>query len=209
MRARCNVLYFRPETFEPNLIGVPEMAAVRELIGRSRRGILFYGGSRRAIEEKIWEVFSREGLGRIAGLLELLDLMACQTEYRLLASIGFTNSSNSEDFERFGKIQLFLMRNYASRISLTEVASLIGMTPQGFCNYFKRRTGMSFVGYLNGLRIGVARKMLLQGRQKISVICAETGFNNMSNFIEQFRKYTHMSPLEYQYRYGVKSRKVR
>lgn len=208
LRARCNVLFFRREVFEQNMIYLPEMTDIRELIERSQRGILFYGDSRKTIEAKIREVHPRKGVSRITGLLELLELMAGQKQYRLLASIGFADSINSEDFDRFNKVYAYLVRNYTSPVSLTDAASLIGMTPQGFCNYFKKRTGTSFTRYLNGMRIGAARKMLLHGKFKISVICSEVGFNNMSNFIEQFKKYTHMSPVEYQYRYGVKNRKA-
>ena len=41
---------------------------------------------------------------------------------------------------------------------------------------------------------------------KISTLSMEVGFNNLSNFIEQFKKSTNMLPSEYQEKYGVKKK---
>lgn len=43
---------------------------------------------------------------------------------------------------------------------------------------------------------------------KISTLSMESGFNNLSNFIEQFKRSTQMSPSEYQKKFGVKNRTV-
>ena len=56
----------------------------------------------------------------------------------------------------------------------------------------------TFVQYLNDIRIGHAKKLLIEGRMKISTLSMEAGFNNLSNFIEQFKRSTQMSPSEYQ-----------
>lgn len=44
LRATCHCVYFRKELFEGILIRLPEMANIRELIERSRRGIKFIQG---------------------------------------------------------------------------------------------------------------------------------------------------------------------
>ena len=62
--------------------------------------------------------------------------------------------------------------------------------------------------YLNDMRIGHAKKFLIEGKMKISTISMEVGFNNLSNFIEQFKRSTGMLPSEYQNRYGVKKQKA-
>ena len=77
-----------------------------------------------------------------------------------------------------------------------------------FCRYFKERTKKTFVQYLNDMRIGHAKKFLIEGKMKISTLSMEVGFNNLSNFIEQFKKSTNMLPSEYQEKYGVKKKKA-
>lgn len=101
-----------------------------------------------------------------------------------------------------------MMKNFTKPIKLEEVASLVGLTPNAFCRYFRGCTKKTFVQYLNDIRIGHAKKLLIEGRMKISTLSMEAGFNNLSNFIEQFKRSTQMSPSEYQKKFGVKNRKV-
>lgn len=208
LRAICHCVYFRIELFSGVMIRLPEMARIRELIERSRRGIKFVGESREKIASYIRQTFNREGVERVTNLLTLLDMMATTEEYELLASVGFTQSVNSSDFERFNKIYQFLVRNFNKPIKLEEVAAIAGLTPTAFCRYFKERTKKTFVQYLNDMRIGHAKKFLIEGRMKISTISLEVGFNNLSNFIDQFKRATNMLPSEYQDKYGVKKRNV-
>ena len=88
------------------------------------------------------------------------------------------------------------------------MAAVAGLTPTAFCLYFKERTKKTFVQYLNDMRIGHAKKFLIEGKMKISTLSMEVGFNNLSNFIEQFKKSTNMLPSEYQEKYGVKKKKA-
>ena len=95
-------------------------------------------------------------------------MMAEADEYEILASVGFTQSVNSSDFERFNKVYRFLVKNFNKPIKLEEVAAVAGLTPTAFCRYFKERTKKTFVQYLNDMRIGHAKKFLIEGKMKIS-----------------------------------------
>lgn len=205
-RARCDVLFFRKEVFDSPIMYLPEMNPIRVLIDRANRGIRFDGESRMRIERKLRKVRTSEGISKLTGLVELLSLMAREEHYTLLASVGFTNSINSKDFDRFNKIYEYLVRHYTEHITLEEISSLVGMTPPAFCKYFKDRTKTTFIKYLNGMRLGYAKKMLIDGKHKISTIAYEAGFNNISHFIEQFKTKTGMLPREYQEKFGVRNR---
>jgi AraC-like DNA-binding protein len=71
------------------------------------------------------------------------------------------------------------------------------MTSTSFCRYFKKHTKRSFHTVLNEIRVGHACKLLLEDRMNISGICYESGFNNVSNFNEQFKKIKGVSPSQY------------
>lgn len=208
LKASCLCLFFLKDLFEGNLIRLPEMNNIRQLIERSRRGIKFTGKSRDEIGDFIKQSVHLTGAARITSFITLLEMMATTDEYELLASVGFTESVNSTDFERFDKVYQYMMKNFMNPIKLEEVASLVGLTPNAFCRYFRGRTKKTFVQYLNDVRIGHAKKLLIEGRMKISTLSMEVGFNNLSNFIEQFKRSTQMSPSDYQKKFGVKNRKV-
>lgn len=208
LRATCICLFFKREIFDPNFIRLPEMNNIRDLIERARRGLKFTGNSKLEITRFIRSSVSDVGVRKVTNLLTLLELMATSTEYELLASVGFTNSVNSEDFERFNKVYKFLVKNFATSIRLEEVSTLVGLTPTAFCRYFKERTKKNFVEYLNEMRIGYSKKLLLENKMKISTISGEVGFPNLSNFISQFKKVTGMSPSQFQKQFGVKAKQA-
>lgn len=208
LRATCICLFFKREIFDPNFIRLPEMNNIRDLIERSRRGLKFTGNSKLEITRFIRSSVNDVGVRKVTNLLTLLELMATSTEYELLASVGFTNSVNSEDFERFNKVYKFLVKNFATSIRLEEVSTLAGLTPTAFCRYFKERTKKTFVEYLNEMRIGYSKKLLLENKMKISTISGEVGFPNLSNFISQFKKVTGMSPSQFQKQFGVKAKQA-
>lgn len=208
LRATCICLFFKREIFDPNFIRLPEMNNIRDLIERSRRGLKFIGKSKLEITRFIRSSVNDVGVRKVTNLLTLLELMATSTEYELLASVGFTNSVNSEDFERFNKVYKFLVKNFATSIRLEEVSTLVGLTPTAFCRYFKERTKKTFVEYLNEMRIGYSKKLLLENKMKISTISGEVGFPNLSNFISQFKKVTGMSPSQFQKQFGVKAKQA-
>ena len=208
LRATCICLFVKREIFDPNFIRLPEMNNIRDLIERSRRGLKFTGNSKLEITRFIRSSVNDVGVRKVTNLLTLLELMATSTEYELLASVGFTNSVNSEDFERFNKVYKFLVKNFATSIRLEEVSTLVGLTPTAFCRYFKERTKKTFVEYLNEMRIGYSKKLLLENKMKISTISGEVGFPNLSNFISQFKKVTGMSPSQFQKQFGVKAKQA-
>ena len=208
LRATCICLFFKREIFDPNFIRLPEMNNIRDLIERSRRGLKFTGNSKLEITRFIRSSVNDVGVRKVTNLLTLLELMATSTEYELLASVGFTNSVNSEDFERFNKVYKFLVKNFATSIRLEEVSTLVGLAPTAFCRYFKERTKKTFVEYLNEMRIGYSKKLLLENKMKISTISGEVGFPNLSNFISQFKKVTGMSPSQFQKQFGVKAKQA-
>jgi AraC-like DNA-binding protein len=199
LRASCYCIFLVKELFGATLLDTPEMQHIKSLIERSNRGIKFTGKARIEIGAEIIEYVKERGAAKIARLILLLEQMAVTTEYELLASVGYTKHHlNTEDFERFNKIYRYIMENFAHPIRLEEVASLAGLTPNAFCRYFRERTKKTFVQYLNDIRIGHAKKLLIEGRQTIAALSMESGFNNLSNFIEQFKRSTHMLPSEYQ-----------
>jgi len=208
LRAVCKVIYFRTEVFESNMACLPEMADIRELLERSQRGILFQGESRRKLGAMVDDIHGRTGMARFTGLIDLLSMMAEEKDYRLLSSEGFGSSVNPKDFSRFNKVYEYLLKNYTSDIDLGAAADIVGLTPQAFCKYFKTRTGMTFIRYLNNMRIGHAKKMLIDGHYKISVICHEAGFNNQSHFIRQFRQNTGMLPSEFQDKHRAREQRM-
>lgn len=87
-------------------------------------------------------------------------------------------------------------QHFAEKISLEEVASMVGYNKHYFCNKFKTATGETYLQYLNNLRIFHACKLLKKGLS-LNEICDQCGFENMSYFIQLFKKIVGMTPKQY------------
>lgn len=207
--AACHCIFFMKDIFEKNLIYLPEMRNIQGLLEQSQRGIRFTGDTRRTLGEPIGKLMSARGAARITGLISLLEQMATQENYELLTHPGYMPAGSlSDDFDRFNKIHQYIAEHFSRPITLNEIASYTGLTPSAFCRYFVKRTKKTFVRYLNDMRIGHAKKLLMESNRKIADISQESGFNNLSHFIEQFKRSVHMSPSEYQKTFGKKNLKL-
>lgn len=89
------------------------------------------------------------------------------------------------------------MTNFKTKIALEEIATILNMTTTSFCRYFKPRANKTFTRFVNDIRIGHARKLLLEDNLTISQISYECGFNTLSNFNKQFKSIVLMCPHEY------------
>jgi len=94
-------------------------------------------------------------------------------------------------------IHEFLMKNYREDMNLEEIASIIHMAPASACRFFKSSTGLTIFEYLNKIKIDYACKLLLNTDQNIVNIGYDCGFNNLSHFNKQFRKFTGKTPSQF------------
>jgi len=69
-----------------------------------------------------------------------------------------------------------------------------------FCRKFKMETGVTFVDYLNCIRIERAKILLRNSSLRVSEIAFEVGFQSLTHFNRTFRKLVRSSPTEYRSR---------
>lgn len=101
---------------------------------------------------------------------------------------GARNSIPLED-EGLDRLISWTEQNYKNRITIDDAARVMHLSRSYFCNYFKQKTGMTYLSYLNRLRIEQAGLMLLSG-MTASESCAACGFDDLSYFIQLFRRET-------------------
>jgi AraC-like DNA-binding protein len=89
------------------------------------------------------------------------------------------------------------MMNYYEEIQLQDIAAVANMAVTTFCNFFKTHYRMTFVEYLNMIRVGHACKLLAKKDNNIVEIAYQCGYQNLANFNRQFKKLKKMTPREY------------
>jgi AraC-like DNA-binding protein len=196
-RHEAVVVQFAEGFLGPEFLGLPELLPVRRLLERARRGLHVAGRTQRAVVRRLEELGRAEGLGRIRALLEILEALSRSREARPLASAGFVPALRKTDVERIDRVLGFLAERYAGDVSLPETAAVAHLSVPAFSRFFKRRTGKTFVAYVNDLRLGRACRLLIETDRPVSDIAFDCGFNNLSNFNRRFLEARSMSPRVY------------
>ena len=77
------------------------------------------------------------------------------------------------------------------------LAGNASMNEQYFCRFFKKILGKSPITYINEYRIKQAIILLQTTDSPVMDICLDSGFNNLGNFLREFKKDTGFTPLQY------------
>lgn len=171
---------------------------IRQLLADSVQGLHFYGPEAERIKDEIVELTRIQGFQAATKFLNILNLLAYAPRRKLMSSIHESESLvNSSKSRRISKACRFIEENISQKISLAQVAALVNMSESAFSHFFKKKTGISFITYVNNLRVAKACDLLASTSLSASEICYDCGFNNKSNFIRIFTKRKNMTPIEY------------
>lgn len=191
-------IYFLRDFPGVDFFDLPEMEKIKNLIQQSTRGVKVQDSRVKSdIHQKLKYLLHSKGVQKILMLFSILELIANAKNNELLASESFIESFNYYQDRRINKIYHYINSHFKREISLSELASVINMTPNSLCRYFKKITGKTPIGYLNEIRINHACKLLSKRDQTIAQCAFESGFKNLANFNRRFKFVLGMSPKEY------------
>lgn len=192
-------LFFHQHSFGTGFLDLPESRPLRALLDQASRGLAFSSDAR-SVRDRMQKLGSLSGLEQLLEALHILHDLSRQLA-EPLSGLAYAEPRRDADTEKLNDVFDFMMRHYARAISLSEVASVAHLSDTAFCRYFKTRTGKTFSEFLNDIRVSHACRLLLRGKQNISEIAFQCGFNNLSNFNRRFKQITGLTPGHYLRRY--------
>jgi AraC-like DNA-binding protein len=126
-------------------------------------------------------------LRRLANHSDVIPLAAATERHRRLHRV----------VSRLERVTAHIEENFRSALTVSDVARVAALTPNGFSRLFRRMTNQTFVAYRNARRIREACCLLSESDESITRIAGECGFENLANFNRQFRQILGMTPREY------------
>ena len=98
---------------------------------------------------------------------------------------------------RFQCAVQYVHLNYRHDLSLSQVAQSVGITPNYLGSCFKNFFGITYVEYLNNLRIKYAMRLLENTKLSCVEIGQLCGFNSPAYFIKIFKEKCKITPTVY------------
>lgn len=142
-------------------------------------------------------------LSECAVNMDKMTFMKKSQVYRLLhflvqyfMSDRITDHAGSDDI-RVEKMLQYINTNYNKLLTLTEMAEFMYMAPSSFSRYFKKRVGITFIEYVNNVRLHFALEDVRYTDKSISRIAQDHGFTNSSAFCRAFKEAYQISPMLY------------
>lgn len=191
-------IQFSSDLLNYQMISKRLFAPIRQMLLDSMQGLQFYGADAERIKDEIIELTRMQGFQTATKFLNILNSLAHASRRKLVSNMCESeNLVSLSKSRRISKACKYIEENISRKICLSEVAKLVNMSDSAFSHFFKKKTGISFITYINNLRVAKACDLLASTSLSASEICYDCGFNNKSNFIRIFTKRKNMTPIEY------------
>lgn len=191
------VIQFKKEFLEEKLKVFPELATIKTLIKKSKHVLIFNPTTHRMVSKDFEKFYRMDDQRKLIHLLSILDVLSKKGIYETIFDHIALDEFRKDEVHRLEEIFNYVNNNYDSHISVAEIASKIGLTPNSFSRFFKKMTNRRFIDFVNEYRTGISAELLNEGTLPMIEVMYRSGFNDASYFSKQFKKYQGTTPSYY------------
>ena len=191
-------IQWHKDLFDDKFLSRNQLSFIKKMLEMSARGVLYPKEAIQLVLPRLMALSQRSGFDSVMDLISLLhDLSTARNIIALSDTSFLNNNSFNYNSRRLEKAFQYMNENYHKEIALNDIAKLVSMTDESFSRFIKKRTGNTFIGSLNEIRLGHASRMLIDTTHSITEISYQCGFNNISNFNRLFKKKKACTPKEF------------
>ena len=175
---------FRHSLVEQCMAVFPELRNRLASVTFPEHALHFAGDSARTLRTYLQAMRDQNELERLSTMLLLLaDVFTASDR-----SLAGRTVRMEKNVQRIQTVYTYVMRHFAHKIRLEDVARETGMNRSAFCSWFRRCRGQTFSQYLTEYRLQTARDLLQNTDRQVSDICLATGFSDLPHFVRVFGK---------------------
>ena len=126
----------------------------------------------------------------------ILEILADLIEYFSEPVIPVTGYVRLSNVERLEQICDYVEHNYMNEITLQEAADELGLNREYFCRFFAQNMGISFIKYVNQVRVNHIYQDILHTEDSVQEIAERHGFFNQKLFYRAFKEHYGCTPRE-------------
>jgi len=191
-------VFFNPNGKLATVFDLTELKKISTFLHKYPNGFKVPEAYVAELSELMERIEHSQGAKQFMNFIQMLSFLQPLQDLIPLVSGSRLSSVNDQEGIRIGAIYDYIMKHYDTDIMLEDIAKHANMTPQAFCRYFKKHTRLTFITFLNEVRIHEACKKLSGGiNDNISTIAYQSGFNSIATFNRVFKTITGRAPREY------------
>ncbi len=195
------VMWFSPQWAATLAGGFAELGHIGVMLQRAAAGLSFSPAFALRVRPTIEDLFTRPPDERLLRLIEVLSVLARDGASEPLASRIVVTRPADADRARIDRVLDHIHLNYASGITVDELADIAALSPSGLHRLFRRHMRLSISDYLIRMKIGEACAMLTATAKPIAHIADAVGYNSLANFNRQFKALKGLTPRLYRRRF--------
>lgn len=197
-------IQFHNDLFDDKMLSRRIFKPIKDMFDRSSYGILFSKKTAFDVKDRIKALAKIDSIDYLMELMSILQDLANSRNQRLLSTYSSQNKV-FENSDKIKKVYEYIQENFNKKITLNEISNIVSMSPVSFNRFIKKRTGKTFVDYINDTRISYAARWLIETDLSIGEISFKCGFNNIANFNRIFKKSKNSTPSEFRKKFeGIK-----
>lgn len=153
---------------------------------------LFHAGELRQLLRKLLFEQRQEGpISRWAMRVYWLEVLLLLAQAKASVHISDANALRAE------RMRQYIDTRYFEPITANDLAYRLGVSSRRATAIFKEKYHMTPLQYLTDVRIGAAKKLLLETDKDVISIGFEVGYESLATFYRVFKSVMFMSPSKY------------
>ncbi|MDI4644755.1 AraC family transcriptional regulator [Cohnella hashimotonis] len=130
------------------------------------------------------------------------ELEALLTRKTALAAQAFREKKQLRDPITTFVVE-YVNQHLSEEIYLDTLAERLNLSGGYLSSYFKEKTGMNIVDFINETRIMKSASLLVDSKYKVQDVAEAVGYRNITSFNRMFKKYMGLTPSEFRRKPGA------
>ncbi len=189
-------LFFDELSFGKHFFDIKEMYSLKTFLSTSKRVIKVSGALEQALFDNIASTPYLQNEQLIITFLEILS-QGLKAHKTYINNHPYNLTLSTDEGSRLNLVLEHTFKRLTEPITIEQISGIASLSRSQFSSFFKKHTGKTYIQFLNELRIENACILLKNHKYTIEQVCYEVGFQNVSNFIRQFKSVKTVTPSKY------------
>lgn len=124
----------------------------------------------------------------------ILQVMAILLRYFSVPATPQMPSASLNSIDRIRTVISYVQEHFREAITLDDISELLGIDKAYFCRFFKQNMGLSFLQYINEVRLSHAYQDLMETDLPIAEVMEQNGLTNQKLFNRSFKELYGCTP---------------